>query len=158
MKIIKNSGADRVVDELRSCLKAQSCLDVVTPQLSLFAYAELKDMLSKLDGCRLILPKLDSESLSLQGSEADREFRNSLLSRYLAKDCSRWLEKKVDIRKAPGSVPQAALIVSDKVVTQKALIGSCGFRLGDSEAATRCKVLWVPLGLTGSSIQAFGTA
>lgn len=127
MKILKNSGADRVVDELRSNLEGASSLDLATPQFSLFAYAELRDALAKLESCRLILPTLDSESLALLGSESDREFRNSLQARWLAKECRKWIDKKVEVRRAPGSVPQATMIAGSRSSARKALIGSCGF-------------------------------
>jgi hypothetical protein len=65
MKILKNSGSERAVDELRASLGGSSSLDLATPQFSLFAYAELKEALGKLENCRLILPTLDSESLAL---------------------------------------------------------------------------------------------
>lgn len=127
MKILKNSGADRVVDELLNSLDGSTSLDLASHQFSLFAYAELKDALGKLENCRLILPTLDSESLALLGSESDREFRNSLQARWLAKECKRWIEKKVEVRRAPGSVPQATMIAGSKSSAGKALIGSCGF-------------------------------
>ena len=40
MKIIKNSGNERVIDELRKCLVAQSTLDIASPSFSLFAFGE----------------------------------------------------------------------------------------------------------------------
>ena len=48
MRLIKNTGSDRVVDELRACLAAGSRLDFASPGFSLYAYAELKDLLDKL--------------------------------------------------------------------------------------------------------------
>lgn len=127
MKILKNTGADRVVDELRNSLVNGATLDLASPQFSLFAYGELKESLDSLESCRLILPALDSEPLNLLGSELDRESRNSLQARWLAKECSRWINKKVEIRRALGSVPQAAIITSSKPSARKALIGSCAF-------------------------------
>ncbi len=126
MKILKNSGTDRVVDELRNSLLNPSKLDLASPQFSLFAFGELKDALGKLDSCRIILPSFDSALLSLTGSDSDREFRNSLQLRWLAKECYRWIENKADLRKALGSVPQAAMIASS-VKTRKAFTGSCNF-------------------------------
>ena len=40
MKLIKNSGGDRVVDELRQCLAPNGTLDLATPAFSLFAFAD----------------------------------------------------------------------------------------------------------------------
>lgn len=49
MKIIRNIGNDRVYDELRSSLAPPSSLDLASPVFSLFAYAELRDVLDKID-------------------------------------------------------------------------------------------------------------
>ncbi len=40
MKIIKNSGNDRVVDALRESLVSHSALDVTSSAFSLFAFGE----------------------------------------------------------------------------------------------------------------------
>ncbi len=42
MKLIRNSGNDRVVDELRKSLVAGGTFDVASPAFSLFAFAELR--------------------------------------------------------------------------------------------------------------------
>jgi hypothetical protein len=39
----------------------------------------------------------------------------------------KWIEKKVEVRRAPGSVPQATMIAASRSSATKALIGSCGF-------------------------------
>ena len=44
MKLIKNSGNDRIIDELRKILTPQSSLDIATPAFSLFAFSELRDL------------------------------------------------------------------------------------------------------------------
>lgn len=49
MELIKNSGSDRVIDELRQSLKPPASLDLASPAFSLFAFAELRDLLEKLD-------------------------------------------------------------------------------------------------------------
>ncbi len=40
MKLLKNGGTDRVVDELRRSLAPQRTLDIATPAFSLFAFAD----------------------------------------------------------------------------------------------------------------------
>lgn len=50
MRLIPNSGADRVIDLARPHLKADIQLGCVTTTFSLFAYAELRDALVKLEG------------------------------------------------------------------------------------------------------------
>ena len=63
MKIIKNTGSDRVVDELRPNLSSKSSLDIATAEFSLFAFAELKQELEKLDSCRIVLPSSSAADL-----------------------------------------------------------------------------------------------
>ncbi len=74
MKLIRNTGADRVIDLLRPQLTAGHHLDVITPTVSLFAFAGIQREMSALVGCRLLLPSARAE-LSLLGSDADRAAR-----------------------------------------------------------------------------------
>lgn len=48
MKLIHNTGADRVIDLMRPHLKRGNQLGCVTPSFSLYAFAELRDALSGL--------------------------------------------------------------------------------------------------------------
>jgi hypothetical protein len=57
MKLVKNTGTDRVIDELRRSLAPPSFLDLASSEFSLFAYAELRELLDKLDACRIVLPE-----------------------------------------------------------------------------------------------------
>lgn len=111
MRLIQNSGADRVIDLVRPRLVLGGDLACVTPTFSLFAYAELRDALSKLEHVRLILPAAD-ENLDLLGGEGDRAARNRLQARWLANQCAKWLSDKVELRRAPGCVPQGATVMS----------------------------------------------
>jgi hypothetical protein len=49
MKLVKNSGNDRVVDELRQCHAPHFTLDVASPAFSLFAFGEVRELLANLD-------------------------------------------------------------------------------------------------------------
>ena len=102
MKLIKNTGSDRVIDELRQILTLPSSLDLASPAFSLFAFAELRDLLEKLDACRVVLPATNGEELGLTGSDTDRAFRNRLQLRWLARECAAWVKKKVELRGAPS--------------------------------------------------------
>jgi hypothetical protein len=128
MKLVKNTGTDRVIDELRRSLVAPSCLDFASSEFSLFAYAELRDLLDKLDACRIVLPNAESEELGLTGSNADRAFRNRLQLRWLARECGTWIGRKAELRIAPGRLPQSILIggvpESEK---QRVITGNCAF-------------------------------
>lgn len=110
MKIIKNAGSDRVIDELRHALVPSSSLQLATPAFSLFAFADLRDLLEKIGSCRMILPKVNGGALGLTGADVDRSFRNCLQVRSLARECSAWVGKKVELRCAPTLLPQSLLI------------------------------------------------
>ena len=128
MKLIKNIGNDRVVDELRICLVPQSSLDIASPSFSLFAYAEIRSLLEKLNRCRLVIPSAEGTDLSMLGSESDRALRNRLQVRWLAHNCSDWIQKKTEVRGAPTFLPQSAIIVGNPdSVQQKIITGNCPF-------------------------------
>jgi len=128
VKLIKNKGSDRVIDELRQTLAPQSSLDVATPAFSLFAFAELRDLLDKLDICRVVLPSTISNELGLTGTDADRAFRNRLQLRWLARDCAAWIKRKVELRGIPGILPQSILIAGKPGSSRHRVItGNCAF-------------------------------
>ena len=127
MRIIKNTGSDRVFDELRQSLAPPSSLDVASPVFSLFAFAELRDLLEKLDACRIVLGAR-ADDLGLTGSEADRAFRNRLNVHWLARECAAWMQKKVELRTAPGPLPQSILIASGPDSgLHRVITGNCAF-------------------------------
>ncbi|MBN2585017.1 MAG: DEAD/DEAH box helicase family protein [Planctomycetes bacterium] len=128
MRLIKNTGNDRVIDDLRHALAQQSVLDMASPAFSLFAFAELRDLLAKLKGCRMVLPAASGGELGLTGSESDRAFRNRLQIRWLAGECAAWLRDKVDFRSAPSPLPQAILIAgSPGSDHHRVITGNCAF-------------------------------
>jgi SNF2 family DNA or RNA helicase len=103
-------------------------LDVVSPVFSLFSFAELRDLLQRLDGCRFVLPDLSEKEISLCGDSADRHFRNRLNARWLARTAAEWLNKRTEIRNVPSVVPQSLLVVQQKEgQDQSAITGSCSF-------------------------------
>ncbi|HUP24552.1 MAG TPA: helicase-related protein [Thermoanaerobaculia bacterium] len=112
MRLVRNTGADRVIDLVRPELDPGRCLEVVTPSLSLFAAAELLPDLEGLGTCRLVLPDAGAD-LGLLGSEADRGARNQLQAHWLARRLADWLDSKGEVRRVPGSIPQGALVLRD---------------------------------------------
>ena len=128
MKLIKNSGDDRVVDALRSSLATLSTLDVASPAFSAFAYGELRELLGKIAKCRIVLPDDQVGDLSLLGSSSDRPFRNRLQARWLARQCHHWVEKYAEVRTLPGIMPQSTLIAGrlDSSLT-RVITGNCAF-------------------------------
>ena len=53
-KMIDNKRTGRVVDELRESLKRGSKLNVISAYFTIYAYAELKKELSRIDNMRFI--------------------------------------------------------------------------------------------------------
>lgn len=127
MRLIRNSGGDRVVDELRATLSAESSLDIASSGLSLFAFAELKSLVEALKECRLVLPAVEQKGLNLVGADGDRSFRNRLQTRWLARLCADWVKQKVELRSAP-MLPQASFIVSTSGPSRgRGITGACAF-------------------------------
>jgi SNF2-related domain len=127
VKLLRNTGTERVIDLVRPWLVHGNQLDVVTSSLSLFAYSEILGELGKLQSTRLLLPAEDAD-LGLLGGDADRGARNRLQSRWLARRCAAWLGDKVELRRARGPVPQGTLVVRDGAGNpQQAVLGSFSF-------------------------------
>lgn len=127
MKIIHNTGTDRVIDLIRPHLQPDNELDCVTPTFSLFAFSELLESLWGLEKVKLVLPPTE-ENLEFLGTERDRSFRNRLQNRWLALQCAKWIEEKVELRRASGGVPQgAAILTNDQGITEQAVLGSFAF-------------------------------
>src|SRR5271170_5800920 len=100
MRLLRNSRTDRVVDLLRDWLTSGTRVDVVSPSFSLWAFAELKDVLDRVDRCRLLLGEPDSIAPSLLGGDGDIAFRGQLHARWLARIAADWIGKKAEIRNA----------------------------------------------------------
>jgi hypothetical protein len=127
MKILHNTGTQRVIDLVRPWLAAGNQLDVVSSSLSLFAFAEILSDVTKLEKARLLLPP-EQTDLALLGLEADRGARNRLQSRWLARRFAEWLADKAEIRRAPGLIPQGAMVLRDSNEQPKqAILGSFSF-------------------------------
>jgi len=127
MKLVQNSGTDRVIDYLRSKLTAGCQLDMVTPSFSLFAFSGMLQEMAALLTCRLLLPQVTAD-LSILGSEADRAARNRLQNRWIASRLLQWLQSKSEVKLAPGAVPQGAFVVRDgDAVPEQVLLGSLAF-------------------------------
>jgi len=124
MRLVRNAGNDRVVDLIRPFLGAGRQLDVVTPSLSLFAFAQLMPQLAAVQRARFVIPP-ESTELGLLGSSGDRPARNQLQTRWLARELMRWLGNKSEVRRAGAEVPQGAFVVRDGADQPlQALLGS----------------------------------
>ena len=110
MKLIKNTGTDRVIDVLRQTVQSGASLDIASPALSLFAFFELRDLLNHAAHSRLILPLDADGDLTLLGSAADRAARNRLQARWLARECAKWIREKTEVRASSSLLPQSAYL------------------------------------------------
>ena len=112
MKLIRNSGNDRVIDAIQSVLSPGRQFDAVTPSVSLFAFQALQEKISALAKCRLLLPQTGSD-LAFLGSDSDRSSRNKLQNQWLAKRLSKWIQTNAEIRRAHGAIPQGTFVTRD---------------------------------------------
>ena len=127
MRIVPNTGNDRIIDLARAALEPGSTVDLMSPSFSLFAFAELLDQLGTVSGARLVLPA-DDTALSILGGATDRAARNRLQARWLAQEAASWLESKAQLRRPKAGVPQAALVVRDQAENPEvAALGSFAF-------------------------------
>ena len=127
MRIVSNTGTDRVVDLIQPWLRSGHQIDLASDTFSLHAFGELAEKLSRIANARLVLPPDDAE-LSLFGSDADRAARNRLQGRWLARRCADWIEKKVEVRRADQPVPQGAIVLRNgDGRPQQAVLGSFSF-------------------------------
>ena len=86
MKLIRNSGSERVIDLINPHLGLGHQLDFITPTLFITCLEQLRSSLVNLDRIQLILPS-DGGSLELLGSDSDLAARNRLQARWLANQC-----------------------------------------------------------------------
>ena len=85
-------------------------------------------MLANVAKCRVVLPDSQGGNLALLGGPADRPFRNQLTARWLAKLCSDWLNKKAEVRRVAGVIPQATLIAGNREGSpERVITGNCAF-------------------------------
>ncbi len=127
MKLIQNTGANRLVDYVRPTLSRHARLDIASPSISLFAFAELMRELQAVSECRLILPP-DMPPTTLLGTPADRPSRNRLNARWLAASFLKWLSDRATLRYSNGPVPQGAIVIRNPATgEQNAVLGSLAF-------------------------------
>jgi hypothetical protein len=124
MRLIKNTGDDRVIDALRKAIGTSGRLDVATPQLSLFAYGELGSELGQISAARLVVPADLMSAAQLLGGASERPFRNRLGARALATKLAKWLAATAEIRSASKPLPQA-LISLHGTPDSLAVAGQC---------------------------------
>ena len=81
MRLVANTGTDRVVDVIEPWLRPDHQMDLASDSFSLFAFGELMEKLLRMASVRVLLPPGEAE-LGLFGAEADRAARNRLQSLF----------------------------------------------------------------------------
>jgi hypothetical protein len=125
MKLLRNTGNDRVIDRLRDWLQPSSAIDLMSPHFSLYAYSETRDYLPKAGQCRILLGA-DGSTDFLYGGPGDIAARGKLQGRWLAKMAGDWLSKQAEVRHAPTAPPQSMIVVGNNG-HHHALTGTCSF-------------------------------
>lgn len=117
----------RVVDELKKELRKGSKLSVISAYFTIYAYAELRNELSKIDNMRFIFTEptfvhKDQELIreyyierhpekKISGNEFEIKLRNEMKQAAIAKECAEWLEKKAEIKSLKHSNPAQLRLV-----------------------------------------------
>jgi hypothetical protein len=126
VRLISNTGSDRVLDELKQITEGTS-LSVASASFSLFAYASLRESLRALREAQLIVSS-DAPAEQLLGEDADRSLRNQLIAKWLARDCLSFLLKIAKIAELSQSLFQSVLVLRDaNNQPTTALSGDCSF-------------------------------
>jgi len=143
-KMIDNKANGRVIDELRSNLKRGSKMSVISAYFTIYAYAELKRELSRVDGMRFLFTeptyiKNDSELIrefyidhkrkkDLAGNEFEIKLRNEMKQAAIAKECAAWLENKVEIKSLKHHNPaQPRLVYIENSAENMSINGTVDF-------------------------------
>jgi hypothetical protein len=126
MKLLQNSGKERVIDWLREWVTPGSVLDMMSPAFSLYAFAEARDLVTKASRCRVLLGDPGSIGKALFGGTSDVAARGRLQGRWLAKSAADWLRKNAEIRHTVVSPPQSLVVVSGNSGA-RAVTGACAF-------------------------------
>lgn len=127
MRLVRNSGTDRGIDSLREWLTQGANVDLVSPTFSLFAFAELRNALDRIERCRLLLGAPGAILPGLFGGDADIASRGALQGRWLARVASDWIKKRAEIRHARKAPPQSLVLVDGKPSLHRAMLGTCSF-------------------------------
>lgn len=120
-KMLDNKRNGKVIDELKDDLTKDSKLSVISAYFTIYAYAELKRELSKIDSMRFIFTeptfiKQNKELLreyyiehdaakKVSGNEFEIKLRNEMKQAAIAKECAQWLKSKAEIKSLKRANP-----------------------------------------------------
>ena len=125
-KVLDNKK-HRVVDELKEKLNKGSKLSIISAYFTIYAYAELKKELSKIENMRFIFTEptfvhKEQELIreyyiernpekKISGNEFEIKLRNEMKQAAIAKECAQWLEKKAEIKSLRQANPAQPRLV-----------------------------------------------
>ncbi len=120
-KMLDNKRNGKVIEELKNDLAKGSRLSVISAYFTIYAYAELKKELSKIDSLRFIFTeptfiKKNKELLReyyiehdvakrVSGNEFEIKLRNEMKQAAIAKECAQWLREKAEIKSLKRANP-----------------------------------------------------
>ena len=154
MKLVRNSGQERVIDALREWISPGSTVDMMTSGFSIHAFGESRDVLSKVEKCRVILGASSADPLALSGGESDRVFRSRLQGRWLSKQAADWMARSVEVRFTPSEPPQS-LVLASNGTKRRSLSGTCAFTTSGLGITPSGQLGLVQLSDTEDEVQAF---
>ncbi|MBN8992428.1 MAG: DEAD/DEAH box helicase family protein [Rhizobiales bacterium] len=123
MRLVQNTGNDRVIDLLRGWLVPGSSVDVMSPAFSIFAYAEVRELLES-SPCRLLLGAPEEVDAGLFGGSADIAARGRLQGRWVAKLAADWIKARSEVRYSSSTPPQSLISVV-AASRRRTLLGTC---------------------------------
>lgn len=107
---------DRVIDDIKTTIRAKSKIDIAAASFSIYAYQLLKKELEDIDELNFIftgevftsekspresrefyIPRLNAER-SLYGTDFEVKLRNELNQQAIAKECADWIRSKVKFK------------------------------------------------------------
>lgn len=131
-KMIDNKLNGKVVDELKDNIRKGSKLNIISAYFTIYAYAELKRELSRVDKVRFVFTeptfiKKDNELIreyylensnerNMSGNVFEIKLRNEMKQAAIAKECAEWLEDKVEIKslKVPNAAQPRLVYIENK--------------------------------------------
>ena len=110
IEMLDNKHQGRVISTLKEHIATNSTVSVISSEFSLHAFTELKKHLKKINKFKLLVAadfnNKDNFINNLQGVNLDRHLRNQLNISSIARECSKWLQQKAEVKQAQTSIGQ----------------------------------------------------
>ena len=146
-QILDNRSRGNVGDFLKSEIKKDAKVSIVSAYFTIFAYSELKKELNKIKGLRFLFGeptflkgddnkelkefKIDKKEReeALYGTGIEIKLKNTLTQKSIAKECADWIKEKVEIRSLikPDFLHGKSYIIDNPAKNDTAIVGSSNF-------------------------------